>query len=133
MVTQPENPRVVTYRRMIAAFNSNDLSLVSQFVSADLRYTIPGRSPIAGTTLGVNEHLRMLKLARDLTSGTLKLAPLATAVDGDYLFVWGRLNATRDNKYLDCEHGVMYRFAGDRVVEGRTLPTNQYQFDDFFS
>lgn len=128
-----ESPLVTKYRRMMAAFNANDLSGVEEFVAEDIRYTIPGKSPLAGTTIGILEHLRALSLAKELSQGTLKLTAAATAVDGDYLFIWGRISAQRAGKMLDCDHGVVFRFADGKVVEGRTLPSNLYEFDDFWS
>lgn len=118
---------------MIAAFNANDLSAVAALVSADLVYTIPGRSPIACHTRGVVPHLEVLKRARELSGGTLRLEPQAIAADGDYLLIWGRISAERAGKRLDSEHCVMYRFAEGKIVEGRTIPIDLYSFDEFWS
>lgn len=126
------HPRVLAYQRMIRAFNSNDLSQVSEFVSEDLRYTIPGKSRISGTTRGISAHLAVLALARELTGGTLRLTPSAVAVDGDYLFIGGRITGQRAGMVLDCDHFVVYRFEADVVVEGRTLPVDLYTFDTFW-
>ncbi len=128
-----DSQRVAAYRHMIDRFNQDDLTGVLNFVLDDFVYTVPGRSCLAGTTTGVVAHLDMLRLARRLTDGTLNLVPLATALDGDFLFVWGRLSARRNGRKLDCEHGVMYRFQGDKVVAGRTLPSDLYVFDDFWA
>jgi hypothetical protein len=133
LVDSSEHPNVVAYKRMIAAFNANDLSAVEALVDADLTYFIPGRSPVACHTRGVSEHLRALRRARELSCGTLRLEPRAVAADGDYLFVWGRITAERAGKRLDSEHGVMYRFKDGKVIEGRTLPVDLYSFDEFWS
>ena len=127
------HPNVVAYKRMIAAFNANDLSAVEALVDEHLVYTIPGRSAIACQTHGVTEHLKMLRRARELSAGTLRLEPRAVAADGDYLVVWGRITAERQGKHLDSDHCVMYRFAGGKIVEGRTVPVDLYQFDEFWS
>jgi ketosteroid isomerase-like protein len=125
--------RVLAYERLIAAFNNNDLSVVAQVMAQDLVYTIPGSSPIAGRTEGILEHLAVLGKARALSGGTLKLTPAAVAVDGDYLLVWGRIQAHRSGYSLDAEHCVMYHFEGEKIVEGRTVPTDLYVFDDFWA
>ena len=128
-----EHPNVTAYKGMIAAFNANDLSAVEALVSADLVYSIPGKSPIACHTRGVAEHLKMLKAARERSGGTLRLAPQAVAADGDYLIVWGRITAERAGKKLDSDHCVMYRFEGGKIVEGRTVPVDLYAFDEFWA
>lgn len=131
--TAAEHPNVVAYRRMIEGFNANDLGAVAKLVDDSIVYTIPGRSLIACETTGLDAHLSALKRARELSQGTLKLAPLAIAADGDYLVVWGRITAEREGRTLDCEHCVMYRFRSGKIVEGRTVPTDLYAFDAFWS
>lgn len=127
------HPNVVAYRRMIAAFNANDLGAVEALIDPSLQYTLPGKSPLACTTRGMEPHLRMLKAARELSGGTLHLEPRAVAADGDYLVVWGRITAEREGKRLDSDHCVMYRFSQGKIVEGRTLPVDLYAFDAFWS
>ena len=128
-----EHPNLVAYKRMIAAFNANDLSAVEALVHPDLEYTIPGRSSIACHTRGVTAHLQALRRAKELTQGTLRLQPHAVTADGDYLLVWGRITAERDGKRLDSDHCVMYRFGEGKIVEGRTIPIDLYAFDEFWS
>lgn len=127
------HPNVAAYRRMIAGFNQNDLGAVAALVDENIVYVIPGRSPIACETRGLAAHLGALKLARERSGGTLKLEPSAVAADGDYLVVWGRITAQREGRTLDCEHCVMYRFENGKIVEGRTVPTDLYAFDEFWS
>jgi ketosteroid isomerase-like protein len=127
------HPNVLAYKRMIAAFNANDLGAVEALVDAQLEYTIPGASPLACHTRGVAPHLQMLKAARERSGGTLRLEPRAVAADGDYLVVWGRITAQREGKRLDSDHCVMYRFTAGKIVEGRTVPVDLYAFDAFWS
>ncbi len=128
-----EHPNVAAYRRMIEGFNANDLGAVASLLDEGIVYTIPGRSPIACETKGLAAHLSALKRARELSGGTLKLEPRAVAADGDYLVVWGRITAQREERTLDCDHCVMYRFQSGKIVEGRTVPVDLYAFDAFWS
>jgi ketosteroid isomerase-like protein len=124
---------VTIYWRLIAAFNANDLETVSALLDPNLIYTLPGRSPVAAHTQGVAAHLDMLRRARELSGGTLKLEPHVVAAEADYVFVYGRVTAERDGKCLDCEHCVVFRFSNGRIVEGRTLPVDLYAFDEFWA
>ena len=126
-----ERPNVTAYKRMIAAFNNNDLSAVEALVHPEMVYSIPGNSPLACNTRGVTEHVSVLR--RALSAGTLRLEPRAVATDGEFLFVWGRVTALRPGKALDCEHCVMYKFSEGKVVEGRTIPLDLNRFDEFWS
>jgi ketosteroid isomerase-like protein len=127
------HPNVLAYKRMIAAFNANDLGAVAALVHAELEYTIPGKSALACHTRGVAPHLTVLQRARELSNGTLRLEPRAVAAEGDYLVVWGRITAERSGRRLDSDHCVMYRFEAGRIVEGRTVPVDLYAFDEFWS
>ena len=53
--------------------------------------------------------------------------------DERYLFVYGRVHAERAGKTLDSDHCVVFRFSEGKIVEGRTVPVDLYEFDDFWS
>jgi hypothetical protein len=74
-----------------------------------------------------------LRHARNLSHNTLSLDPRAVLANDEYLLVYGRIRAERAGRQLDCDHCVMFRIAGDKIVEGRTIPVDQYAFDDFWS
>jgi ketosteroid isomerase-like protein len=125
--------RIAAYTEMIQAFNANDLGAIPALVHDDLLYTIPGRSFLASATRGVAAHLAVLGRARAETKGTLRFIPTAKAVDGDYLLIWGAISAERNGRRLEGPHSVMYRFEGQRIAEGRTIPIDLYAFDEFWS
>jgi ketosteroid isomerase-like protein len=127
-----KHPHVARYERMIEGFNANDLEAVREVLDADVRYVIPGRSPIAGEFVGVEEHVAMLRRARDRSGGTLRIDPKAVLANDEYLFVYGRITAEREGKELDADHCVVFRFRGDKIIEGRTIPVDQYEFDRFW-
>ena len=130
--TSAEHPNVSAYKRLIAAFNNDDLSAVEALIHAGVVYTIPGDSPVACHTQGIAAHLSALRRARELSGGTLRLDPKAIAAEGDLVFVWGRITAQRAGKSLDSDHCVVYRFHAGKIVEGRTIPTDLYVFDAFW-
>jgi len=118
---------------MIAAFNEGDLDKVREVVSAEVVYTVPGRSPLAGRTEGLLAHVEMLQKARQLSDGSLELTPAAVAQEGEHLLVWGTIRARRGERRLDAKHCVVFRFDGGKIVEGWTVPTDLYAFDEFWS
>ena len=128
-----ENPLVAAYFRMIRAFNENDLGAVQALLHEAVVYTIPGRSPIAGTALGVAQHLAQLQKARALSNNTLRLDPTDVVASAERLFVYGRITAQRGERRLDSEHLVVFRFESGRIVEGRTVPIDLYEFDAFWA
>jgi ketosteroid isomerase-like protein len=128
-----EHPHVASYRRMMGAFNANDLSTVNELVAADVEYVVPGRSPLAGRTHDIAGLLGMLRRSKELSGGTLTLDPHAVVADSEFLFVYGRIHAERNGKTLDSEHCVVFRFLGGKIVSGRTVPVDLYEFDAFWT
>lgn len=127
-----DHPLVAAYERLIRAFNANDLPAMTSHFHPDVTYVIPGQSPVAGRAHGVAEHLAQLKRARELSGGTLRFDPRTMAASGDRLFVFGRITAERNGRRLDADHMVMFRFDDGRIVEGRTIPLDLYEFDEFW-
>jgi ketosteroid isomerase-like protein len=128
-----DHPHVRHYKRMIEAFNGNDLGVVAELLHPDVIYTVPGQSVLASVTRGIAAHLEMLRLARERSGNTLKLEPRALVTSGEHLFVYGRISAMRGEKALDSDHMVIFRFIGGRIVEGRTVPIDLYAFDAFWA
>jgi uncharacterized protein len=134
-VTGPsdEHPNVARYRRMMAAFNANDLSTIAELVAPDVEYVVPGRSILAGHTHDIGGLLEMLRRGKQFSEGTLQLELRSVVADSQYLFVYGRVRAQRGDKSLDTDHCVVFRFDGGKIVEGRTVPVDLYEFDAFWS
>ncbi len=130
---EPLHPNVATYWRLIEAFNRNDLETVGAVLDPDLVYTIPGRSPVAAHTQGVAAHLEALRRTRERSGNTLKLEPKTVVAGGDRVFVFGRISAMRNGVHFESDHYVVFRFVNGRIVEGITLPVDQYAFDAFWA
>ena len=128
-----EHPNVARYRRMMAAFNANDLGTISELIASDVDYVVPGRSLIAGHTRDLGGLLDTLRRSKDLSGGTLKLELRSVVADEQYLFAYGRVTAQRGSKALDSDHCVVFRFANGKIVGGRTVPVDLYEFDDFWT
>lgn len=127
------HPNVARYLRSIRAFNDDDVAAALESTAEDVVYRIPGRSPVAGEFHGIAAYHAALRRVRDLSGNTLSLTPAAVLADDDWLIVYGRIRAERAGKRLDADHCVMFRFEGGRIVEGRTIPTDLYAFDEFWS
>lgn len=133
MAEASEHPNVARYKRMMAAFNAGDLTTIQELVAADVEYVVPGRSPLAGHTHDLQGLIEMLRRGKELSAGTLRLDLRSVVADEEYLFVYGRVHAERPGKRLDSDHCVVFRFSGGKIVAGRTVPVDLYEFDAFWS
>ena len=129
----PLHPNVARYRKMMAAFNANDLSVISEVVSEHVDYIVPGKSPIAGHTHDIAGLISMLRRGKEMSEGTLQLDLRSVVADDQYLFVYGRIHAERAGRVLDSDHCVVFRFEHGKIVEGRTVPVDLYEFDAFWA
>jgi ketosteroid isomerase-like protein len=131
-MNSPPHPNVLRYRRMLEGFNRNDLNGVAEVVDPDILYTIPGKSVLAGRTRGLAAHMAMLRRAKELSGGTLRLEPSAVVGSDEHVFICGQISATRNGKTLLGDHCVVFRFDATRIVEGWTFPGDLYAFDAFW-
>lgn len=133
MTTATPHPNVTCYLESLRAFNDNDVESALKYTDENVVYWIPGRSMIAGQFRGIAKYQFALRRARELSGNTLSLEPYSVLADDERLLIYGRIRAQREGRELDSDHCVMFRFAGGRIVEGRTIPVDQYAFDLFWA
>ena len=75
---------------------------------------------------------KLIEKVKELSGGTVTIKPLVTLADDEYVFVLARVTGRRGEKVLDIEHCYLYRFSNGQLVEGRTMPVDLYEFDEFW-
>jgi ketosteroid isomerase-like protein len=128
-----EHPNAERLRAGFAAFPARDPAALRGLFAADVSWTIPGRSPLAGTYRGLDEILGMLARAVELTGGTYRAEPGFVLADGDHVAALYRAGGRRGDRELDIDQLLLCRMSDDRIAEVRALPTDQSAFDDFWS
>jgi ketosteroid isomerase-like protein len=129
-----QHPNVSRYIRAIQAFNENDLNEASLTFSENIVYRIAGRSPLAGEYRGIEQFDKVLRLAKELSGGTIKFEPQTILADNKAIMVYGHATAKREGKMLNIDHAYLYKFDEEgKIIEGRTIPVDLYDFDAFWS
>jgi ketosteroid isomerase-like protein len=129
-----EHPNLQHYLYTIRAFNENDIDAAGRYCSQDIVYRVAGKSRIAGEYRGIEQFDKALKLAKELSGGTIKFEPQVVLADDRAVMVYGHATAQREGKTLDIDHAYLYRFDEDgKIIEGRTIPVDLYAFDEFWS
>lgn len=123
---------VALLMRIWEAFNKNDLETINKMVSEDIIYRVSGQGPVSGTYKGRLMFMKLLEKAKKLSEGTATIKPLVTLADDEYVFVLAKATGRRGEKVLDIEHCYLYRFSNGQLVEGRTIPVDLYEFDEFW-
>ena len=128
-----EHNSVQTLRAVLQAFNSNDMEAVTKGLHSDVKYVIRGRSQVSGTFTSLKEMAKALQRVRDRTGDTMRAEPEVLLSGGDHVILYARLTASRpDGRRFDSYEAVVFRFRDGRLVEGDSIPVDQYAFDEFF-
>jgi ketosteroid isomerase-like protein len=127
------HPNVATYLEAIEAFNRNDLDAVHEHVQPDVVYRIAGDNLISGEYRGIVGFAAILRLLKEVSGGTLSLAPTAILADDDNLIARARITARRGGKTLDTEHVYAYRFVDGKLADGQVFVSDPAHVDAFWS
>jgi len=131
-----QHPNVLRYMRGIQEFNDNDLNNAIETLtfSENIVYRIAGRSQLAGEYRGIEQFDKALRLAKELSGGTIKFEPQTILADNKAIMVYGRATAKREGKTLDIDHAYLYKLNEEgKIIEGRTIPVDLYAFDEFWA
>jgi ketosteroid isomerase-like protein len=124
-----EHPNVTLIRGYYAAYAQGDLgALRERFFAPDIRWTIPGHHPLAGTKKGVDE---VLAFFAELGRSGFRADPIALAPDGDWVIDLHRGWSTSPEG-LDITWALAFRIRDARIVEAINFPGDQHAADAFF-
>jgi ketosteroid isomerase-like protein len=126
--TGREHPNVALIRRYYQAYGTGDLNALRPFFAADIRWTIPGHHPLAGTKKGVEE---VLAFFRELGRAGFRAETLCVAADGEWVVDLHRGWSTAPAG-LDILWTLAFRIRGQRIVEAVNFPGDQHAADAFF-
>ncbi|MEU7864265.1 nuclear transport factor 2 family protein [Nonomuraea sp. NPDC049141] len=124
-----EHPHVTLIRAYYAAYAEGDLdALRERFFAPDIRWTIPGHHPLAGTKKGADE---VLAFFAELARAGFRADPIALAADGDWVIDLHRGWSTSPEG-LDITWALAFRIRKDRIVEAINFAGDQHAADAFF-
>jgi ketosteroid isomerase-like protein len=123
-----EHPHVRLIRRYYEAYGSGDLEALRPFFAPDIRWTIPGHHPLAGTKEGVEE---VLAFFRELGRTEFRAETLFLAADGDWVVDLHRGWSTAP-RGLDITWALAFRIRGRRIAEAVNFAGDQHAADAFF-
>jgi ketosteroid isomerase-like protein len=123
-----EHPHVRLIRRYYEAYASGDPETLRPFFTPDIRWTIPGHHPLAGTKEGVDE---VLAFFRELSKSGFRANTLCIAADRDWVVDLHRGWSTTPEG-LDTIWALAFRIRGGRIAEAVNFAGDQHAADAFF-
>ena len=112
-----EHPDVTLVKRGYEAFNSADVSTLTEIIADDAVQTMVGDNLVSGEFKGRDNILGMYGKLAELTNGTYRCDIEQTFTDGNgTVVVVHRQTATREGKSLDNRQALIFRIVGGKVV-----------------
>ena len=129
-----EHPDVTLVKRGYEAFNSADISTLTEIIADDAVQTMVGDNLVSGEFKGRDNILGMYGKLAELTNGTYKVDIEQTFTDGNgTVVVVHRQTATREGKSLDNRQALIFRVVGGKMVSLTDASDDIAIDDDFYS
>lgn len=126
-----ENEAVV--RRIFDAFARKDGFALRGVFAEDAVWNVPGASMMAGTYRGRDAIFRFLGRLPKETGGTYGSRLIDVLVSNERAAALYRAYGERDERRLDLDQVLLFRFADGLVQEVLALPSEPAAFDDFWA
>ncbi|MGO1051225.1 nuclear transport factor 2 family protein [Crossiella sp. CA198] len=123
-----DHPHVALIRRYYAAYAKGDPQALREFFAPEIRWTIPGHHPLAGTKVGVRE---VLAFFAELGRAGFRAEVLFLGADGDWVVDLHRGWSTSPPG-LDITWVLAYRIQRGKIVEAINFAADQHAADAFF-
>ena len=125
---------VEVVRRLYTAINDQDMSAAASCFAPDARWTLPGRSPIAGTHVGWEQiYERFLAKLAPLSGGTFRVELLDVAVGERYVVAVQHATAALDGRTLDITACQLVDIVDGRIARVRGHYSDQEALDSFWA
>jgi ketosteroid isomerase-like protein len=124
---------VEVVRRLYAAVNGRDMAAAAACFTPDARWTLPGRSPIAGTHVGWDQiYDRFLAKLAPLSGGTFRAELLDVTLGERFVVAVQHATAALDGRTLDVTGCQLMEITDGRISRVRGHYSDQEALDSFW-
>jgi ketosteroid isomerase-like protein len=127
------HPNEDLVREGFAALGRGDNALRKQFFADDIRYHVPGRSPIAGDYEGAEQVLQLFARVFELTGGTFSFELHDVLANDEHAVALVTVRAERAGKQLTDNEVLTYHIRDGKVSEVWAHHSDDYAVDEFYS
>jgi ketosteroid isomerase-like protein len=127
------HPNEDLVRESFAAFGRGDMDALQKTWAEDIRWHIPGRSPLARDYQGIEQVTQGFALLAELTGGTASTELHDVLANDEHAVALFTLRGERSGKQLNENTVLIYHFRDGKISEVWTHPTDLYGYDEFFS
>lgn len=128
------HPNEDLVREGFAAFGRGDIdALRDQYFAGDIRWHVPGRSPVAGDYDGVAQVVGFFGRLFELSGGTLRLELRDVLANDEHAVALYTVRAEREGRRLEDNTVNTFHMRDGKVTEVWTHTTDLYAVDEFWS
>lgn len=119
------HPNGEIIKRGYDAFGRGDMPTVFGILDAEIRWHVPGQSPLSGDYRGHSEVMGFFKQCIELSHGTLRIDVHDIVANESRVFALCTVSATRAERYAEFVEVHLWR-----IVEGRAVEFCEFQGDE---
>jgi ketosteroid isomerase-like protein len=128
------HPNENLVRDGFAAFQRGDLdALQQQYFADDIRWHVPGRSPLAGDYEGISQVLQLFVRLFELSGGTFRIELHDVVANDEHAVALYTGRGEREGKQLSDHATLTYHIVDGKVSEAWGQQTDLYAADEFWS
>ena len=128
------HPNEDVLREAIAAFQRGDTgALQHQFFAEDIRYHVPGRSPIAGDYEGAAQVLDAFGRVSKLSGGTFRVEVHDVVANDEHAVALLTVRGEREDRQLDDSQVFISHIHDGKATEVWIQSADLYALDEFWS
>jgi uncharacterized protein len=128
------HPNADLVRDGYAAFQRGDLdTLQHQYFAQDIRYHIPGRSPLAGDYEGIEQVIQLFIRVFELSGGTFRIELHDVVANDEHAAALLTIHAERAGRQLNDNMVQTFHIRDGKAVEIWSHQTDLYAVDEFWS
>ena len=112
-------------QRVYDAFGGGDIPTVLGILDKEIRWHVPGQSPLSGDYIGHEQVLGFFQKSMELSGGTLRIELHDIVASDTAVFVLCTVSATRSG-----QHAGFFEVHVWRVFDGRAVEFREFQGDE---
>jgi ketosteroid isomerase-like protein len=127
------HPNEDNLRKGYDAFIKGDIDTVMTLLTDDILWHVPGRNPLSDDYSGKEEVGGFFGKLMELSNGTFQVEVHDVLANDEHAVGLVKLSAERDGKTLQSNDVHVWHVRDGKFSEFWAQPSDQYEFDEFWS
>jgi ketosteroid isomerase-like protein len=127
------HPNADLLKKLYADFSAGNMQSVLDACSDEIKFSVPGKSPLAGTYTKADFASKLIAHAKELSGGTFQLVAHDILANDQHACVLVSHTVTRKGAKSEYRLCHIWRFTQGKPVAWYEYPRDLYQFDAVWS